>query len=115
MTRGKEGAEKEGAEEVEEKLEEVGAETGLIFNVGESEVIQALDLVIPLMEAGVNILQTCQLKIAEKINSLRFLALKGAFKRVLKSLCEHLSIKMSLRQGEMHQWTRKLLSQPRYS
>ena len=91
MTRGKEGA-----EEVEEKLEkveeveEVGAETGLVFNVGESEVIQALDLVIPLMEAGVNILQTCQIKIAEKINSLRFLALKRAFKRVRKSLRERL-------------------------
>ena len=32
--------------------EEVGAETGLVFNVGESEVIQALDLVVPLMEVG---------------------------------------------------------------
>ena len=69
-----------------EKVEEVGAETGLVFNVGESEVIQALDLVIPLMEAGVNILLTCHLKIAEKINSLRFLALKGAFEGVRKSL-----------------------------
>ena len=78
----------------EEKGEEVGAETGLVFNVGESEVIQALDLVIPLMEAGVNILQTCNLKIAEKINSLRFLALQRAFKRVLKSLKEHLSINL---------------------
>ena len=32
--------------------EVVGTETGLVFNVGESEVIQALDLVVPLMEVG---------------------------------------------------------------
>jgi len=32
--------------------EEVGTETELVFNVGESEVIQALDLVVPLMEVG---------------------------------------------------------------